>query len=470
MKLMNSWLYRPFKPFREFYKTLCPYISRIVPDAGSFECEWIDNGFDGDHTITVRKIGDEKIVKELSPAPHKLKITELEDLTDYEVTLSRNDSSESIKRLVRTGKMPGDVPVAYLNPNDNAYDFSGTFIAGPSIVRCKSGRLLASHDIFSRREEWACLSQLYKSDDGGKTWDWMGDLFPCYWGRLFWHNGKVYMFSGTNGQGCAVIGCSEDEGETWTSPVTLFFACHKGAYHSAPGSIVVSHGRIWIPIASGRWDETGFGMSYISAPADSDLLNPSNWEMADFIEYDPKWPGSPVNAGPGYDSPGAGIEGNIVCGPDGSLHALYRMDISKSTPNTGKVIVFDIDPANPEKPYVFNSISDCAVGSNSKFCVKYDETSGLYIMIGTEQSLEESWGRTIISIAVSKDLHNWRVTKRLYDYHQMDQGKAGLQYPDWDFDGDDIVMLLRIGFNQADTFHNSNCIGFSRIKNFRSMI
>ena len=52
----------------------------------------------------------------------------------------------------------------------------------------------------------------------------------------------------------------------------------------------------------------------------------------------------------------------------------------------------------------------------------------------------------------------------------MDQGKAGLQYPDWDFDGDDIVMLLRIGFNQADTFHNSNCIGFSRIKNFRSLI
>ena len=192
MKLKNSWLYRPFKPYREFGKTLCPYISRIVPDAGSFECEWIDNGSDGDHTITARKIGDEKIIRELSPAPHRVKITGLEDLTDYEVTLSRNDSSDSIKRLVRTGKMPGDTPVAYLNPNDNAFEFSGTFIAGPSIVKCKSGRLLASHDIFSRREEYACLSQLYKSDDGGKTWSWMGDLFPCYWGRLFLHNGKVY--------------------------------------------------------------------------------------------------------------------------------------------------------------------------------------------------------------------------------------------------------------------------------------
>ena len=108
MKLKNSWLYRPFKPYREFGKTLCPYISRIVPDSGSFECEWIDNGSDVDHTITVRKIGDEKIVRELSPAPHRVKITGLEDLTDYEVTLSRNDSSDSIKRLVRTGKMPGD--------------------------------------------------------------------------------------------------------------------------------------------------------------------------------------------------------------------------------------------------------------------------------------------------------------------------------------------------------------------------
>ena len=468
MKGMHSWLYRPFKPYREAKKTLEPYITRIVPDECSFSLEWIDNGYDGAHKLSVKKTTDDVIVYSNENVPQSLTISNLEDLTDYEVTLQRTSMDVKIVRIVRTGKMPCDIPVCYLHPEDNTFYFSGSFIAGPSIVRCPSGRLLASMDIFCRQEEYACLSPLYYSDDGGINWHWLGELFPCYWGRLFLHDGKVYMFSGTNGQGGIAIGRSDDEGVTWTAPSILYHACYRGGYHSAPGSLVEAHGRLWIPIASGRWDKTGFGMSYISAKLDSDLLNPENWEMADFTEFDPSWPNAPKNTGIGFDSPGAGIEGNIVCSQDGKLHALYRMDINKGEPRTGKVIIFDLDPSDSTKPYTFNSIADCPLGSNSKFCVKYDSVSNKYIMIGTEQSLTESYGRTIISIGVSEDLHTWKVVKRLYDYHHMDSQKVGLQYPDWDFDGDDIVMLLRIGFNQADTHHNSNCITFSRIHNFRS--
>ena len=470
MKGVTSWISRPFRPYREAHEAMLPFIARIVPGEGSFEAEWIDRGFDGEHLVTVRRRGEDEIVRTVSPADHKVVIDGLEDLTDYEISLSRVGADGGVTRLVRTGKMPCDVPVCYLHPDDTAFAFSGNFVAGPSIVRCPSGRLLASLDVFCGHEEYSCLSPLYCSDDGGKSWRWLGDLFPCYWGRLFIHDGKVYMFAGTNGQGSVVIGRSDDEGESWSAPVTLFSACYRGGYHSAPGSLVEAGGRLWIAIASGRWDKNGFGMSYISAPSDADLLDPASWEMADFVSYDPSWPGSPKGAGPGFDCPGAGIEGNFVCGPDGAVHALYRMDIFKAEPKTGKVLVFDVDSSAPEAPYVFNSISDCALGSNSKFCVKFDPTSGRYIMIGTEQSLNESWGRTVISLAVSDDLHEWRVVKRLYDYHQMDPSKVGLQYPDWDFDGDDIVLLLRLGFNQSDTHHNSNCIAFSRIKNFRSLL
>lgn len=91
-------------------------------------------------------------------------------------------------------------------------------------------------------------------------------------------------------------------------------------------------------------------------------------------------------------------------------------------------------------------------------------------MIGTEQTLGKPLGRTVISMAVSDDLRDWKVVKRIYDYSDMDPAKVGLQYPDWVFDGDDILMLLRIGFNQADTHHNSNCISFTRICNFRQYI
>ena len=146
------------------------------------------------------------------------------------------------------------------------------------------------------------------------------------------------------------------------------------------------------------------------------------------------------------------------------------MDISKADPNTGKVIIFDVDTTDRGAKYLFNAISDCPLGSNSKFCVKTDPVTGKYIMIGTEQILGKPLNRTVISLAVSDDLHDWKVTTRLFDYSDMDPARVGLQYPDWVFDGDDILLLLRVGYNQADTHHNSNCITFSRIGDFRQYL
>lgn len=470
MKAPTSWLSRPFRPYARMNEAFGPFVSRLVPDAGAFTLEWIDRGFEGPHRLEVRKAGEDAAAREIEPVPASVTVSGLDDLTDYTVILSRVGKEGSCVRLVRTGRMPGDVPVCYLHPDDAAYDFSGSFVAGPSLVRCPSGRLLASLDVFSRREEWASLSQLFYSDDGGIEWHWMGDLFPCYWGRLFIHRGSVYMLACTNGHGNVVIGRSNDEGESWTAPVTLFPMCYKNGYHSAPGSVAEYGGLLYIAVDTGGWSDSAFPMSVLTAEADKDLLDPASWELAEFTDYDPSWKGAPEGAGPGLGCPGAGIEGNIVVDREGNIRALYRMDIFKAVPNTGKVIVFDVDKSDRGAKYIFNAISDCPLGSNSKFCVKPDPVSGKYLMIGTEQTLGKNLGRTVISLAVSDDLHAWKVVKRLYDFSDMDPAKVGLQYPDWVFDGDDILMLLRIGFNQADTHHNSNCISFSRIRDFRQYI
>ena len=467
MKAPTSWLSRPFKPYAYMKDAFLPFVSRLVPDRGAFTLEWIDRGFEGAHRLLVTKKGEDTAVLKIEPVPACVTVSGLEDLTDYTLILSRVGKEGSCTRLVRTGRMPCDVPVCYLHPNDPAYDFSGSFVAGPSLVKCPSGRLLASLDVFSRKEEWASLSQLFYSDDGGAQWHWIGDLFPCYWGRLFVHRGSIYMLACTNGHGNVVIGRSDDEGETWTAPVTLFPTCYRNGYHSAPGSIAEHGGLLYIAVDTGGWQDCAFPMSVLTADADGDLLDPAIWELAEFTAFDPSWKGAPEGAGPGLASPGAGIEGNIVVDREGGVHALYRMDITKAVPNTGKVLVLDVDTADRSAKYSFNAISDCPLGSNSKFCVKRDPVSGKYIMIGTEQTLGKPLGRTVISLAVSDDLHDWRVTRRLFDYSSMDPDRVGLQYPDWVFDGDDILMLLRIGFNQSDTHHNSNCIGFSRLKDFR---
>ncbi len=470
MKAPTTWLSRPFKPYARAREAFLPFVSRLVPDAGAFTLEWIDRGFDGAHRLTVKKREGGATVREIESVPPCVTVDGLENLTDYAVVLSRVGEEGSCTRLVRTGRMPCDVPVCYLHPDDTVFAFSGNFVAGPSLVKCPSGRLLASLDVFSGQEQWASLSQLYCSDDGGTQWHWLGDLFPCYWGRLFVHRGSVYMFACTNGNGSIVIGRSDDEGETWTAPVTLFPACYRDGYHSAPGSVAEHGGLLYIAVDTGGWGDCAFPMSILSARADGDLLDPANWELAEFTDYDPSWKGAPKGAGPGLGCPGAGIEGNVVVDREGGVHALYRMDIFKAEPNTGKVLVFDVDPSDRGAKYIFNAISDCPLGSNSKFCVKLDPVSGKYVMIGTEQSVEKSLGRTVISLAVSTDLREWKVVRRLYDYSSTDPSRVGLQYPDWVFDGDDILMLLRIGYNQSDTHHNSNCIAFSRIRDFRQYI
>lgn len=312
------------------------------------------------------------------------------------------------------------------------------------------------------------LTRLFCSDDGGVSWRWLGDLAPCYWPKLFIHRGALYCLAATQGGGNLLIGHSDDEGKTWSTPVTLFATNMEYSLEGNSGAIAEYNGRLYIPIACGTWAFATFRMSYISAPVDSDLMDPANWEMADLLEYDPNWPGSPKNVGPGCGSPGAGIEGNFVTGPDGTLHACYRMDIGASgDPSYGKMLLLDVDTARLDAPYRFNAVVDCPLGSNSKFCVNYDAQTGYYVMLGTEQVPEKMPGRTVLSMAVSKDLHDWRVVHRIYDFHDRDPKQCGFQYPDWLFDGEDLLLVTRVGYNMSDTFHNSNCITFERIRNFR---
>lgn len=468
MKALTTWIHRPFKPYADIKEAFLPYFCRMSVDECKITFEWLDNGFDGEHYVSYSKIGEDEPVTTLPLTDPVMTIDGLEDKVDYTLTIGRVGAEGTTTRLARTGHIPGDTVVNYLHPKDPVYSFSGTFIASPDIVKCPSGRLITAMDIFGGHEWHAMLVILCYSDDGGITWRYLGDIASCYWPHLFVHRGSLYLMGGTHGGGNVVIGRSDDEGKTWSAPVILFATCYDLAHHGACGHTLEYNGRIYIPTTHGTWNSRIFRMAYMSADADGDLLDPASWEISQFIQYDPNWPNSPKNLGPGFASPGAGIEGNIVVGPDGGLKCLYRMDIEGSgVPNYGKMLVLDIDTTNPDSPYKFDAIVDFVLGSNSKFYVDRDEKTGKYILIGTEQIPDVAPKRTVLSMAISDDLKDWKIVKRIYDYREMDPRKAGFQYPDWEFDGDDILLVTRVGFNGGDTHHNSNCITFERIKNFR---
>ncbi len=468
MKALSSWLHRPFLPLDRRHDAHRPYIGRLSVDAGSITVQWCDFGSDDTHTLTIQRLdaaAPDVVLPALEPV---ITVDGLADLADYSVTVVRADGTASVTRQVRTGHIPGDTVVNYLHPQDPAFSFSGRFLGTPTLARCPSGRLVAAMDVFWRHEYYAMLSPLFCSDDGGANWRWLGELAPSYWPKLFVHRGALYGLSATQGGGCLVIARSDDEGETWSAPVLLFATNSWYSLEGNSGNITEYRGRLYIPIACGSWGTSTFRMSYISIPTDGDLLDPAQWSIADLLEYDPAWPGSPAEVGPGRGSPGAGIEGNMIVGPDGTLHACYRMDIEAAgKPNYGKMLLLDVDTDHPENAYRFNAIVECTLGSNAKFCLNYDAKSGHYIMLGNEQIPDICPKRTVLSMAISDDLRTWRVVHRIYDFRDRDSRACGFQYPDWVFDGDDILMLTRVGYNMADTHHNSNCITFKRIRNFR---
>nr|MCR4574896.1 exo-alpha-sialidase [Lentisphaeria bacterium] len=73
-------------------------------------------------------------------------------------------------------------------------------------------------------------------------------------------------------------------------------------------------------------------------------------------------------------------------------------------------------------------------------------------------------------------LRNWR---RVKDVLKDESGLppqyscklTGFQYPAWQFDGDDdIILLSRTSYRGAHTFHDANRLTFHRFENWRKWL
>ncbi|MBQ7223989.1 MAG: hypothetical protein IJX06_00300 [Clostridia bacterium] len=130
-------------------------------------------------------------------------ITHLKTQTDYEFFVALGEEKSAV-RLERTGKTVGYV-VNYLHPDDTYYDFSGKYLCLPSLVRHPDGFWLASMDLFKGGYPQN-LTLIFRSDDDGKIWNYVSELFPCFWGKTFIHNGELYMLSVNTEYGDLLIG------------------------------------------------------------------------------------------------------------------------------------------------------------------------------------------------------------------------------------------------------------------------
>lgn len=453
----NFWSYAPYKPF--FTEIGDIYICRVAPSKNSIHFEWLD--IDDEYNVFYRKRGEENFIFYQTTVINECDIINLEKETDYEFYVQSGEKKSRI-RLARTGESVGTV-VNYLHPDDEAYSFSGRYLCSPSLVKHPDGFLLASMDLFAGKHPQN-LTLIFRSDDNGKTWHYVSELMPCFWGKMFIHKGELYMLSCSTEYGDLLIGKSTDGGKTFSAPVALLRGSNgkngNSGVHKNPQNIFVYNGRIYETLEWGTWanQEYGHAAMVMSCDVNDDLLIPDNWSFSEPVCFDYFIPELAD-----LKKPVMTIEGTLTLSPEGEFLNIMRFG------KRNNAIVYKVNKENPCAPLEFSRLMHFEANF-SKFIIQYDAISGKYYSIATriyDNSLDGA--RNLLSLMSSSDLKNWNVICDLLDYRHCDPKKYGFQYVDFVFDGNDIIYLCRTAINNPHSYHDSNYSTFHRIKNFRNL-
>ena len=295
---------------------------------------------------------------------------------------------------------------------------------------------------------------------------------------------------------------SDDGGFRWTHPKDaecgLLFpgGAHRTPpnYHCAPVAVLVHEGRIYRAFEDCdpmQWG-TGFQACVVSAPVDADLLRAASWRMSNKLPFRPQW--TPAEWGavtiPGWR------EGNVVAAPDGQLWDVLTFEARPLAQDTAAMVKIEdegrhlsFEPAaGAGDPGGFIPFP----GGKAKFTLRRDPLSGTYLTLSNvvpdPEWLLARWQtyqkpginvhlrqRNVLALCASADLCRWRVVKTLL---QDDSGLepedsarlTGYQYVDWQFDGDDLIYVVRTAARGARNFHDSNRVLFGRERGFRSLL
>lgn len=364
---------------------------------------------------------------------------------------------------------PTPVPGVIINHSPPS---SQQYIGSPSIAVLPNGDYVASHDYFMAGDK-GDITKIFVSTDRGESWSHRATIQGQWWSTLFVHNGDLYLIGTKGAKGAGVIRKSTDQGRTWTEPkdTSTGLLLPNGMYHCAPMPVVVHNGRIWRTMEDGTgtkgWDRHFFAMM-LSAPVDADLLDASNWTVSTKIQglrNDNDWLDGKFRSW---------FEGNAVVTPEGKMVNILRVDqpgypekvaVAEVSPD-GKKLTFD-DPRTGFRDFP---------GGGKKFTIRFDPKSKRYWSLANHvpkefQDKPGSSRRNTLALISSADLVEWTVEKIVLSH--PDPTRHGYQYPDFLFEKDDIIAVVRTAHTepdgtQAKNFHDANYLTFHRIPNFRN--
>lgn len=436
MKRKNGFSYRPYIPFKAEAKEI--YICRLAPSEEGVEAEWLAEA----DSACVHLFQNGKEIKTICvEGARSLSLTGLEKDAEYTLSVT-SGKQESCVRPFKTGDYHGRV-VNYLHKEDGQFAEIGHFLGSPSIVRWK-GDLYVSMDIFRTEEGTMNCSYLFRSKDDGKSWEYVTDLAPCEWGRLFVAEEKLCMLATTGEGGSVIVSCTED-GYTWATPTLVAFGS-SGKYAkyqsvTSPTAYVEYNGKLYFSYYYGGLAVKDCRNGILECDLSKGVLNPAAWTAAEPLQVQFEW-----NA----DSDGElrySEEGNIV-ERDGEIFNIMRFAYGRAL--MGKL---------EGDTCAFYKVIDFPVG-HCKFFISGKQADGYYYAMGTDKC----YPRERIELLKSKNLEEWEEVKVIDDISDLESGKNGIQYPSFLLEDGKFYTVIRTALNGADTFHNSNAVSFKIIE------
>ncbi len=347
---------------------------------------------------------------------------------------------------------------------------SGLYIGSPGIAVLDDGAYLAKCDLFGpkSKEHDSAITLVFRSEDKGRSWKQVARIDGLFWSNIFSHRGKAYQIGTQKHHGRLVVLRSDDGGRTWTTPTDADsgLLVDSGEYHTAPMPMLVHNGRLWRAMEDASGGKL-WGLRYmpmvISAPLEADLLKRSSWTLSNALHGDVKW----------LDGQWGGwLEGNAVLTPEGHVVDILRVQ----TKAGGKAAIVHI--SDDGKRASFDPAKDHIdfPGGAKKFTIRYDEQTKRYWSLTNPVPpifAQDTAGgtRNTLGLVSSADLRAWRIHCLLL--HHPERSKHGFQYPDWLFDGEDLIAAIRTGYDDglggAHNAHDANFLTFHRFKDFRKL-
>jgi len=331
------------------------------------------------------------------------------------------------------------------------------YTASPSIVVLPDGSYLLTCNIFGPGSgaSQSGTTYVYRSDDGGESWNGIATLKDMKRGSLYVHpDGIIYLIGYRASPGDILIRRSLDGGFTWTNADDESSGLlRRGSYGGTPNRPVIHGKRVWVAIG---------GQRFLSAGINDDLLNAKSWTLTDNARI--------------TDNP---IGGDLII-TEAQIVASDTISPVLMPKIGGHPYTVLLRAGSSPEEILNPSLEDWVElpGGEKKFAATWDPVSGHFIALTNPvlpKYAHSGWPpeliRNVGALFVSKNLRDWKMAHIFLQSPNVDY--EAFQYFSFDIDDDDLIIASRTAFHierrKPPRGHDSNLITFHRIDDFRSL-